>query len=274
MTDLKSQVKGWLKGTGYPFEMQVAKCLQEAGFGISPSEYFEDSETGKWRETDVVAYEQYKNGDLQFNFALIAECKGEKEEPWVLFSNKDQYPESLSISRRATSNEGRKVLRALTQNQAVKTSPLFAVPERSGYNLIVKSKTQGGNGKERTNKDVAYNALDSVLKATMGLVGRLEKMALTVIPFVWPVIVINSPLFEAYLDDSGELQVNEINKGLLIWKKPVIANNTFVEIYTKDEFFSEAKNIREEAVGFLKLAAHEHANLPSPSIKIPKSKRF
>jgi len=231
MVGTAREVKEWLSRTGYPLEMEVAKNLQVAGFGISPSEYFEDSDTGKWRETDVVAYEQYKSNNCQFNFALIAECKGKKEEPWVLFSTKDGYPETLSVVRRATSEKGRLILTALAPNQDVRESPLFAVPEHQGYNLVVKKE-------DKKNKDVAYSALESVLKATMGLVNRLDGLPhINAIPFVWPVIVINAPLFESYLDGKGELQVNEIKKGLLIWKNPMIANNTFVDIYIQKTNF-------------------------------------
>ena len=72
----------------------------------------------------------------------------------------------------------------------------------------------------------------------MGLVNRLDGLPhINAIPFVWPVIVINAPLFESYLDGKGELQVNEIKKGLLIWKNPMIANNTFVDIYIQKTNF-------------------------------------
>ncbi len=83
-----------------------------------------------------------------------------------------------------------------------------------------------------------------------------------IIPFAWPIIVINAPLFESYLDDEGELHVKEIKKGLLIWKNPIITRHTLVQIYTKDQLLSEAKEIRESALEFLKLAAEENDRLP------------
>jgi hypothetical protein len=252
--DLANNVKKWLNKSGYPLEMEIAQCLQKSGFGVNQSEFFEDSESGKWRETDVVAYAEHRSLSCQATFALIAECKGGKDKPWVLFSSKDNYPESLSVARRASSDKGESILNLLALNEKIKKSPLFALPERPGYSLAVALKDDGNN------IDVAFKALNSVLKATIGLVNRLDN--LNIIPFVWPTIVINAPLFESYLDDEGNLQVHEIQKGLLIWKNPMINNHTLVDIYTKDQFIAESKKIHTNAIDFLKLAVQENDRWP------------
>ncbi len=75
-------------------------------------------------------------------------------------------------------------------------------------------------------------------------------------------IVINSDLFEAYLDSKGKLQVKSISKGLLIWKNPIINRHTFVQIYKKDQLFKEANEIHEKASEFLKLASEENDRSP------------
>ena len=252
MQDIKREVEEWLKTTGYPLEMEVARSLQTSGFSISRSDYFEDSDTEKWRETDVIAYEGKTNGNNQLVFGLIAECKGKPDEPWVMFSEEDNYPKALSIGRRATSKEGKSLLAILAQDKKFADLPIFSVFDRPGYNLTVKKS----NNKDL---DIAYGALDSVLKATTGLVGRVDSVTVpNVIPFVWPVIVINAPLFESYLDAKGELQVNQIEKGQLIWKKPMVANHTFIDIYTKDKFIAEAEEIHNNASEFLKFASRRY----------------
>lgn len=236
--------------------MEIAQCLKIAEFSVVQSEYFEDSESGKWRETDVVAYAEHQSDSCRAIFALIAECKGRKDKPWVLFCSKDNYPDSLSVTRRASSDRGESILRALAFNEEIKKSPLFVVPERPGYGLTVAFKDDG-------NSDVAFQALNSVLKATIGLINRLDNIQIVnIIPFAWPVIITNAPLFESYLDDEGELQVSEIQKGLLIWKNPIINRHTLLHIYTKDQFIAESKEIYANALDFIKLAAQENDKSP------------
>jgi len=260
ITDLESKIKKWLNESGYPLEMEIAQCLQKAEFSVNQSEFFEDSESGKWRETDVVAYAEHRSLSCQATFALIAECKGSKNKPWVLFSSKDNYPESLSVARRASGSRCNSILKLLaSSNKEIIKSPLFAVPERPGYSLAVALKNDG-NKDDGNNIDVAFKALNSVLKATIGLINRLDN--LNIIHFVWPAIVINAPLFESYLDDEGNLQVNEIQKGLLIWKNPMINNHTLVDIYTKDQFIADSKKIHTNALDFLELAVQENDRWP------------
>lgn len=240
---LQDKLKAWLVKTGYPFEMEIAKCLQAANFGVMQSEYFEDEDSGKWRETDVIAYEQFLSETTSSTavFSLVVECKGDNSKPWVLFSSEQNYPEGLGVMRRATNEDGAAALRSLSLKTEVKDSYLFKIPERTGYGIAI--------GLGDSNDDKAYAALNSVCKAALAQVKHLSSRGIT--PFVWPIIVVNANLFESYLDSDGELQVDEIEKGLLIWKNPLLGKNSFVQIYTKKAFFEEAKIINSEANSFL-----------------------
>ena len=256
MSDYTSKIRDWLEKSGYPLEMQVAKGLQKAGFGVVQSEYFEDEESSKWRETDVIGYEEHRSETCRALFSLIVECKGGKDKPWVLFTCHDNYPSGLSISRRASSDKGDSILRVLALKDEVKSNPLFSVPDRPGYSLTV-ANIGGGNS------DVAYNALQSVCKASLGLINRIDNLPFeNIIPFAWPVIVINAPLYESYLDDDGEVQISEITEGLLIWKNPVIARHTFVHVYTRDKFLDSVESIRQNAIEYMKHAAEENDRSP------------
>ena len=252
MTDLDKKVGDWLKKSGYPLEMQIANALQAAGFGVVQSEYFEDADSGKWRETDVVAYEDNRGDSCRAVFGLIVECKGRNDKPWVLISNTNPYPKELSIARRATSERGVSILNALALSEEINQLPIFTPLGRPGYGLTVALR-------DSNNSDPAFEALNSVCKAALGLVNRLEAVEYeNIIPIAWPVIVINAPLFESYLDSEGELQVNQIDKGLLVWKNPVITRHTLVEVYTKEYFISEAASIRRNAESLLGFVTNEN----------------
>jgi len=251
----EQKLKSWLADHGYPLEMEVAQSLKRAGFMVAQSEYLQDSDTGKWREADVVAYAESRGETCRAVFAVVVECKSEKSKPWVLFTNKDDYPASLSVSRRATSARGKSILNVLALRDEVKDSPLFRLPERTGYGVTTALRSD--------NKDLAYGVLLSVGKAAMGIVKRLSTVpGDNLIPFAWPVIVIEAPLFESYLDDDGDFQLSAIERGLLIWRNPIIGRHTLIEIFRKDRFEADAPNLRKQALKFTAAAAAENDRAP------------
>ena len=100
----------------------------------------------------------------------------------------------------------------------------------------------------------------SVCKASLGLVNRLNNIHNTnLTPYVWPIIVINAPLFESYINEEGDIITSQIEKGLLIWRNPVINKHSLVQIYTKEQFDNEAVTIREEANAFLQEAVNQQS---------------
>jgi hypothetical protein len=262
---LNARIATWLSESGYSLEMSVARGLQSAGFSIVQSEYFEDSESEKWRETDILAYCEARgsNGGRPV-FSYVVECKGGKH-PWVLFTAPENYPFSLATVRRATSEAGRSILGALQYNDAIINSPLFEVPPRTGYGLSVAFRESG-------KPDPTFDGLNSVCRAAIAQIKKLESVTSDyLIPFAWPTIVINVPLFECYLDDAGEPQVEQITKGTLIWKNPMITRHTIVQIYTADQFLVDGPVLHAAATEFVTLAAGE--NDRAPRVSHPSAKK-
>lgn len=248
--DLAKEVEKWLKKSGYPLEMEVAQTLKNAGFSVVQSEYFEDNDTDKWRETDVVAYhENPSNGACKPIFATVIECKGDPSKPWVLFSAADNYPTSLSVSRRATSNDGSRVLHALSVQEQIKDLTMFTLPARPAYGITCAFLD---TDKKASQPDIAYRALQSVCKATNGLIKRLEDIEhQKLLPFAWPVIVINAPLFESYLNDDGKLEVSELSSGTLVWRNPLVNRHSLIQIVTKKQLDQYANDLFKDASFFL-----------------------
>jgi hypothetical protein len=252
MKELKEKVAEWLSTSGYPLEMTIAQALQTGGFTVVQSEYFEDHESSKWREADVVAYQEYAGNTRRGIFSIVIECKGRKDKPWVLFTSADTYPTTLSVTRRATSKEGESILSVLALNDKIAASALFSLPSRPAYGMTAALRTADAN-------DQTYEALTSVCKSAIALVRRVSRVKSEyLVPFVWPMIVIDAPLFECYLDDRGALQVDQIEKGLLIWRNPAITRHSLVHIYTRERFLRDISEIRSSALEFLELASSEN----------------
>ena len=256
MSDLVESVRSWLATSGYPLEMQVASAMQQARFSVVQSEYFEDPDSGKWRETDVIGYTDFRSDTCRVILALIAECKSAKN-PWVLFTSRDGYPRSLGIARRAASQKGESILNVLASKEELSHLPLFVVPERPGYGLGVACSS-------KDNHDAAFAALNSVCKASLGLIRRIESVGTeNLIPFAWPILIVNAPLLEAFLDEGGDLRVQEVGKGLLIWRNPVIrSRHTLVQVYNIEQFLEEAADLRKCSIQFAEIAAEENDRSP------------
>lgn len=60
-----------------------------------------------------------------------------------------------------------------------------------------------------------------------------------------PVIVIDGKLFETYLNESNEMSVIEVSKGVMVWRNPIVGMpHTVINVITKeaiDEYFSSIK---------------------------------
>ena len=249
MTDLESKVRSWLDEHGYPLEMEIARAMQLAEFGVVQAEYVEDADTGTARETDIIAYEESRGENCRVLSAVTVECKSQKSKPWVLFTNPGSYPPYLSVSRRATSERGRNVLRAISNRSEVQTLLPFALPKRTAYGVTIAL---------RDNQDLAYQALNSVAKAALGIVARLSAVESgNLIPIAFPIVVIEAPLFESYLDESGTLMVEPVETGFLIWRNPVIDKHSLIQIYRKDRFVMELPQYRDHLLEFCAYAAEE-----------------
>jgi hypothetical protein len=95
---MKDKIQDWIEKTGYALEMRVARTLRRAGFRAVQSEYYPDpSDPKKHREVDVVAYEDMTTDLHQSCLLLVLECKVTSAKPWVLFTNKREWPEGLSV---------------------------------------------------------------------------------------------------------------------------------------------------------------------------------
>ena len=112
--------------------------------------------------------------------------------------------------------------------------------------------------------DQTFDALNSVCKAAVAQVKRLENVESdTLIPFAWPTIVINAPLFECYLRRHRAAACGAARKRHANMEKPMIpARHTFVQVYTSDKFVADSPALHAAATEFVTLAAAENDRAP------------
>jgi hypothetical protein len=193
------QVKNWLRDQGFPLEMQTASEFRRAGFEVTLSSLYRDTETGKFREMDVCATHKDFIGVTQI--AFFVECKSTKK-PWLLLSD----PEVLSGYHRVHSfamtnkNAFEAIGSESVFDSLMKSCPWFRKEELTGYSLRSAF----------SDKDIAYEAAASVAKASRAFVNGAEEYQQRI---AFPVIVVSSPLVRCSLDTNGEIAAEEIKHG-------------------------------------------------------------
>lgn len=238
--DLSTKVKNWVEEQGYSLEMRVAKKFQENGFQVSQFEHFIDQESHSVRPVDVVASLSEDFGDSRVVIKLYVECKySAKDKPWVIVVTSDKFDKYSFFSRilkgyhpsnwlNIETLQGRitgRIVQALDSDLSLET---FSI-KNPGY-VIAESLTN--------QKDHAYEAIIQISKSVEAHDTETEdtyKQALQVFDepdndpdyvryssdfglffsIAIPVVVINGQLFESYLGNNNEVEVSEIQSGMV-----------------------------------------------------------
>lgn len=232
--NLRKAVYEWLKKEGYPLEMKVAKELSSLGLGIRQGWYFTDPEEGKPREIDILAFFNVATGH-PLMVQLVIECKRSRK-PFVIFSYPDRTLRSPTPDIIQASPIGKRFIEKVIADGTFNQLPLFTSTSPRGYamtqaHISVKDndKTSGSGSK----KDEAFDALMKVAKATHWLVDYYsreivekegESGSYVVAYLAYPMIVIDAPLYDCYLNENNKLEVNPISRVSLTWSYPLLGN--------------------------------------------------
>ena len=234
--DLQKAVDGWLKDKGFPLEMKVANLFSRAGFGIRQGWYFNDPEENKPMEIDVLAYQNIFSGHpliVQF----IIECKWARK-PFVAFSYQNRTPTRFLPELQIANPVGKRFIKKLLAEKIYERLPIFGPNSPHGYAMtqanigLPKGANEGGGG---SNKDDAFDALIKVAKATHSMLnyytrgaemvtkeGDATKYSLAYLGL--PLIVIDGPLFDCYLNADGDAVTTPIDQVLIDWSYPLLGN--------------------------------------------------
>ncbi len=87
-----------------------------------------------------------------------------------------------------------------------------------------------------------------------------------VFQLVLPVVVVGGPLFECYLDDDGQIAVEAITSGTLVWRNPLVdVGHTILNVLAESEVPQFAAAARDSADKFLALTAEQTKRLAARS---------
>ncbi len=239
---LKAKILRALMKGGYALEMRVAAKTRSSGATtVIQSGYYLDQDTSKIREIDVAAlWVDISGREINHNISLwlTIECKS-KPAPWVIFDQGDPlsdfdiefiFSRIPQISSRAGSINFYRAGTLPGQSAA-----LFS-PARYGFgsgivevsfkeNLNEEGETSGkaNAASSKSNQpNGAWAAVQAAVSAASGMRAEwLEKLGAQKLSrldssmlMMWvPVVVTSGRLYRCRLDDSGSMELEEVNQG-------------------------------------------------------------
>ncbi|WP_153065426.1 hypothetical protein [Xanthomonas campestris] len=195
---LIASVRNWVEKTGLPLELYTKSVFSQADFSVTHSTLYEDTQSDKAREVDVVAYRRDSLGLVQVNFVI--ECKA-SPSPWVVLTDRATFPRAIYYSLGLFSSNVKDHLPEGFNFYRSNAGKMLEMLHRGGYGL---------KGAHSNKDDPAYGAAVSVLKAAYAHV-RNEEGKTQRFKFAIPVIVVDAPIIECNLSESGELLYEKVD---------------------------------------------------------------
>lgn len=231
----KEKVLDWLKKTGFPLEMETATAFRTAGFDVRQSATLLDIQMEKSREIDVLATDPDPIGIIQISYVL--ECKS-SSKPWIVFIADDvlsNYNRLLAFGM--SSDTAREHLVDKIASPLV--GPFIQRHARGGY--AFRQALCNGS-------DTAYIAAIGAMKACYGLVRENKENVFSRLAFAFPVIVVDSPLFECSLDQNRELALEEVSNSEFLFSTHIPNYvGCCIKVITREHLTAFARFAKEQS---------------------------
>lgn len=224
--DLASKVRDWLHSTGFPLEMEAAAAFRSAGFDVRQSASYADQQTDKGREIDVLATDPDELGVVRISY--VVECKA-SSKPWVvLCSNSTLSGYNRLLAFGLTSAAARLALAERIPKRGSEAQQYVFVDSRAGYGM------REALGAKDT--DPAYAAAMSALKACHSLIREGDPDEVPPLCFSFPVVVVDSPVFECTLASDGSLELQQVQRTAFLFSTHVPEPiGCLVHVVTREE---------------------------------------
>lgn len=251
--DLVGRVRTWLESEGYPFELRVGRVLREAQWDVFHGRHYTDPETGKLREIDIHAafgpYVGNSHGVGMVSVHLVCECKVSVSKPWVVFTTSIGDDSERLVGRLAPGEVASRVLADATATGRRLFRTLCVGP-RVGHALTrAFSDSKAGDPSGPYSAVLGALSAASVLSAKHESAGpRGESLAQWTSIYL-PIVILNGPLFEFYLDDEGnEVLQNSDRVQVLAHRPSSETDPVLVQIVASSGLVSFAQSMHSEAV--------------------------
>lgn len=194
--DLSGKVRTWIEKTGLPLELEATAAFTKVGFDCQHSYVYEDPESKKGREIDVLGRTSDRSGLIQIFVAV--ECKA-SSKPWIVLTNRTLTHGLTTLALGVSLPDSAKALSEADSFRG-ELGQHLRWRDRGGYAL-----------KQAFSEDVdgAYAATMGALKAASTLIHH-EESTTQRLSFALPVLVVDAPIFECETNENGELALQKV----------------------------------------------------------------
>jgi hypothetical protein len=249
MTELPDKVKAWLEGEGYPLEFATANAFERSGFETRQGMYLSMPRTNAFREIDVVASRMAQNEEVTCRVSIVVECKWSRDKPWVVFTSRlgrSSWQEKVAYV--VSSPLGAAALWNLMRDDRLRQLRFFEPSRRIGF-----SGRQAFSDKQ----DLFYSTVQGIVSAAISYartelaVPQTNKNARGGAHVVFPLVVLDAPLFECYFED-GNLKVDAVESVQVQWRgSDVVSGPVIVDIVTAEALANYVDMIASHADALL-----------------------
>lgn len=218
MNELDVKVKGWLAKQGFPLEFRTAQIFAAHGLTASQGTYVPDPVSGQLREVDVIASSHLGGDDVVCRTSVVVECKWSRDKPWIVFTTPHGRPSrEEAVVQALASSFGEGVMWHLSTDKTLQGYYQQRQPVRVGF---------GGRQAftDKGEKDQFYTAIQGVVAAAISVATREDPRPGYIVTggpmiahLVYPLIVVDGSLFEAYFD-GAEMQTHQITHANVAWQ--------------------------------------------------------
>jgi len=97
--DFFEKVINDIKKSGQPLELKTLITLKKNGWSVTPSVFYNDIESRKKREIDIIAKKEGRDiGNTKYEKKFIVECKKSSNKPWVFFKQEDFFADVWDLN--------------------------------------------------------------------------------------------------------------------------------------------------------------------------------
>ena len=247
--DIGDELLGWLRTTGYPFQLQAGRALQAAGWHVNHSRWYRDPASDKHRELDLQAVTgAVRGGEAHLSFSLSIECKTSTALPWVALSSRPDGAGRSFLASAPGLMTHRFVLAAQALELALPdlfpASTLYADSLVSGF--VESDYVTGTNGpkkrkpaKEQSDPTSPHSSLLQAVTAASALDAELFNLAIGNRPeiatatVVLPVVLLRGRLFSYAVDTQLRDALTEVGSALVSVPTDSEAGSTVVAVLTE-----------------------------------------
>lgn len=200
---LEGRLREWLETSGRSLELRVSRTLRAAGAGVRPSFRFVDPTSRQLRESDVLAQFGWPGPQgIPCSLTAVVECKSSRKHPWVAFYDRRLTP-AKSLSSWFTFAHGPFTTITDPLLELWKGSPPFDEMRVATHAVAAFAGDH----------DPVHDALRQVLSAAGAIRDdyishQVERRVGLV---VMPLIVIEAPIVRCSLDQSGAINLQEVD---------------------------------------------------------------